>query len=103
MAMMPAVASYRLGMVVYSQGPDRFADAKSLLEAGKAVDTRSSSLLANARNDINAALKVIREYEAEQARLAREAEKAAQAQKREEDRAKQQLNKLRKAAEAEQR
>ncbi len=54
----PVVKNYRLGMVLFKQGPPRYPEARALLDQGKNV-TGHPSLFANAKADCEAALKTI--------------------------------------------
>ena len=66
------IVGYRLGLVLFAQGPSRYAEAKSLLEQGQTLTRSDGVLFASARQEIRSALADIRKYDVEQARLARE-------------------------------
>ncbi|MFW5882688.1 MAG: tetratricopeptide repeat protein [Planctomycetota bacterium] len=63
--------AYRLGLAVFKQGPQRYEEAKSLLEVGEDFRGRRD-YLDDARRQVRAAQRSIRDYERKVKRLQRE-------------------------------
>ncbi len=70
------VAAYRLGMSVFMQGPERYADAKPLLKDAKNLRDRRS-IYKTVSKDVSAAERTIRDYERKVASDAAAAKRAA--------------------------
>jgi hypothetical protein len=101
------LSGYRVGMAMFKQGPERYADAKPLLEAGRKLRDRRS-ILSDASSEVSKALSDIKVYEREMDRqnaaADRDAKKKAyedQKRKAAEDKKKAEEDAARKKAEAE--
>lgn len=91
------LAGYRVGMAMFKQGPERYADARPLLDVARRLRDRRE-ILDDARGDVSDALRAIRDYERDMERKQRAAEREAK-KKAYEERKRKEAEARRKAAE----